>query len=243
MESMFAFKEFFKKVLNSTNLECRTKKTYLNPKNRMNYIFNSSINGIEECDLMLLVGTNPRLEATILNARIRKSYLQNKLEIFSIGDPGNLTYEYKIIGSDTRIIKDIIDGKHEISERFKNSKKPIIIIGESAIKNESGKYIQESLKNFLLENNYINQDWNAFNILTQNASRVGAIDLGLYQLNNNDNFPILNKLFRNQFKVLYLLGADEIEFSKKNEFIIYQGTHGDRGAETVSYTHLRAHET
>ena len=162
MESMLIFKEFFNKTLNSTNLECRTKKTYLNPNNRMNYIFNSTINGIEECDLILLVGTNPRLEATILNARIRKSYVQNKVEIFSIGNPGDLTYPYKIIGSNTQVLRDIIDGKHEVFEKLKKSKKPIIIIGESALKNESGKYVLESLKNFLLKNNHINEDWNAF---------------------------------------------------------------------------------
>jgi len=141
MESMFIFKEFFNKILNSSNLECRTKKTYLNPKNRMNYIFNSSINGIEQCDLMLLVGTNPRLEATILNARIRKSYVENDIEIFSIGNPGDLTYPYKIIGSNTQVLKDIIDEKHEISDKFKKSKRPIVIIGESALKNHSGKYV------------------------------------------------------------------------------------------------------
>ena len=123
LESMYVFKDFFIKNLNSKNLECRTKKTYLNPKNRMNYIFNSSIKGIEDSDLILLIGTNPRLEATVLNARIRKSYLHNKVEIFSIGDPGNLTYPYKIIGSDTQIIKNLIDGKHELFNKFKKSKK------------------------------------------------------------------------------------------------------------------------
>ena len=234
IESMFVFKEFFNKTLNSSNLECRTQKTYLNPNNRMNYIFNSSINGIEECDLMLLIGTNPRLEATILNARIRKAYVRNKIEIFSIGNPGDLTYPYKIIGSDTQVLKDIFDEKHEISEKLKKSKKPIVIIGESALKNESGKYIFENTKNFLLKTNHINHNWNALNILTQNASRVGAIDLGLYQLTNKDNFPILNKLKENKFKLLYLLAADELGFSKKDEFIIYQGSHGDKGAEIAN---------
>ena len=231
MEGMFIFKEFFNKTLNSLNLECRTKKTFLNSKNRMNYIFNSSINGIEKCDFMLLIGTNPRLEATVINARIRRSYLQNKIEIFSIGNPGNLTYPYKIIGSDTQVLKDIIDGNHEISKKFNRSKKPMVIIGESALKKDCGEYIFESLKNFLIKHNHINNDWNAMNILTQCASRVGAIDLGIYRVSSNDNFPILNKINVNGFKLLYLLGADELEINKKDEFIIYQGTHGDRGAQ------------
>ncbi len=231
METMYVFKEFFNKVLNCSNLECRTEKIYLNPENRINYIFNSSIKGIEESDLILLVGTNPRTEATILNARIKKAYSKNKVEIFSIGDPGDLTYPYNIIGSDTQALKDIFEAKNKISKKFKNSKKPIVIIGESALKNEPGMYVLEGLKKFLFQNNHINNDWNALNILNRDASRVGAIDLGLYTLSKTNNFPVLNKLNENKFKLLYLLGADELNFDKKDEFIIYQGSHGDKGAE------------
>ena len=231
MESMFIFKKLFNNVLNSKNIECRIKKTYLNPQDRINYIFNSTINGIEDCDLILLIGTNPRLEATMLNARIRKSHLKNKIKIFSIGNPGDLTYPYKIIGSDTQSIKDIVDNNHEISIQFKSSKKPIVIIGESAIKGEAGKFVFESLKNFLINKNFINDEWNALNILSQDASRVGAIDLGLYKLREKNNFPILEDLENNKFKLIYLLGADDLKFVKKDEFIIYQGTHGDKGAE------------
>ena len=88
------FRNVTEKSLNSKNLECREDRIYINHNERMNYIFNSSINGIEESDLILLVGTNPRLEATILNARIRKAYVQNKVKIYSIGDPVDLTYPY-----------------------------------------------------------------------------------------------------------------------------------------------------
>jgi len=248
LESMFIFKEFFEKILGSSNFEFRTKEFYLNPESRMNYIFNSSINGIEESDFILLVGTNPRLEATLLNARIRKSYVKNKLEIYSVGNPGELTYPYKIIDSNTESIRNIVSGDNEISKKIKNSKKPIVIIGESAIKNSSGQYIFESLKNFLMKNNFINDDWNSFNILSQNASRVGAIDLGLFKIDDQDNFTVLKKLNTNKFKILYLLGADELEFRKKDEFIIYQGSHGDRGAEMAdvilpgpSYTEKDGH--
>ena len=118
LEMIYSFKSFFEKCIGSLNLECRQDKTYLNPNSRMNYIFNSKINGIEDSDLILLVGTNPRLEATILNARIRKTYVKNKIKIYSVGDPGDLTYPYKIIGSDTQVLKEIIEGKHEISQRF-----------------------------------------------------------------------------------------------------------------------------
>jgi len=197
----------------------------------MNYIFNSSINGIEESDFILLVGTNPRLEATILNARIRKAYIKNKLKIYSIGDAGDLTYPYQNIGSNTSVIREIVSGSHEISNKIKNAKKPMIIIGDSALYGKSGKYVFETLKKFLSDNNFIKKDWNALNILTQQASRVGAIDFGVYSINETENFSFFNKLDNDDFKLIYLLGADNINFDKKNKFVVYQGTHGDKGAE------------
>jgi NADH-quinone oxidoreductase subunit G len=231
LEMMYSFKLFFESCVGSTNIECRDNRIYINPKERTNYIFNSSINGIEDSDLILLVGTNPRLEATILNSRIRKSYLKNNIKIYSIGDPGELTYPYENIGSSTEIIRDIANGTHKIHNKIINSKKPIIIIGESALQGEKGEYIFETIKNFLLKNNFIKKEWNALNILTQQASRVGAIDLGIYSINEKDNFSFFNKLDNEKIKFLYLLGADNINFEKKDKFIVYQGTHGDKGAE------------
>ena len=112
----------------------------------MNYIFNSSIKKIEEADLILLIGTNPRLEATILNARIRKAYVKNNTQIYSLGDAGDLTYDYKIIGNKTDDIKKIINKESEFSKKLLSAKKPIIIIGESALELKSGKYIFEEIK-------------------------------------------------------------------------------------------------
>ena len=197
----------------------------------MNYIFNSSINGIEESDFILLIGTNPRLEATILNARIRKTYVKKGIEVYSIGDPGDLTYPYKNIGNSTSVIKEIVEETHEISKKIKKSKKPMVILGESALYNNKGKYIFETIKNFLLKNNFLTNEWNALNVLPQQASRVGAIDLGLYSINEKNNFLFFDKLENNDFKFLYLLGADNINFDKKDKFIVYQGSHGDKGAE------------
>ena len=231
LESIYSFKKFFEKCVESKNLECRYERTYINPKERMNYIFNSSINGIEDSDFILLVGTNPRLEATILNARIRKAYTNNKVQIYSIGDPGDLTYPYENIGNNTSVIKEIVSGSHDISNKIKKSTKPIIIIGESALYKNTGQYIFESLKNFLLNNNFIKKDWNALNVLTQQASRVGAIDLGIFIENEKENFTFFDKLENDEFKFIYLLGADNINFNKKDKFIVYQGSHGDKGAE------------
>jgi len=231
LEMIYSFKSFFEKSIGSKNLECRQDKIYINPHERMNYIFNSSINGIENADFILLVGANPRLEATILNARIRKAYIKNKLKIYSIGDAGDLNYPYENIGNNTAIIKQIVSGLHEISIKIKKAKKPMIIIGESALHGESGKYVFESFKKFLSQNNFIKNEWNALNILTQQASRVGALDCGLYSINESNNFLFFDKLDADDFKFLYLLGADNINFNKNNKFIVYQGTHGDKGAE------------
>jgi NADH-quinone oxidoreductase subunit G len=230
MENALAFKNFFK-ILNSNNLEFREKKFYVNPSEKINYIFNSSIKGIEESDLILLIGTNPRHEATILNARIRKTFAQKNVPIFSIGNPGELTYDYKIIGDNTDDIKKIISKEHKFSQKLLSAKKPIIIIGESALELKSGKYIFEELKKFLIQNNLMTKDWNALNILMQNASTVGLLDLKILPDQKDNNFTFFENLTNKKFKFLYLLGSDNLDFKKENEFIVYQGSHGDRGAE------------
>ena len=229
LENALAFKKLFK-FMKSDNLEFREKKFYINTEEKMNYIFNSSIKGIEHSDLILLVGSNPRHEATILNARIRKSYVKNNIPIYSIGNPGDLTYDYKIIGNRTDEIKKIVNKEGEFYEKFLLAKKPLFIIGESALELKSGKYIFEELKNFLRLNNLIREDWNALNVLVQNASTTGLIDLDIIS-NRKGDFDFFENLNLGKFKFLFLLGSDNLEIKKNNEFIVYQGSHGDRGAE------------
>jgi NADH-quinone oxidoreductase subunit G len=202
----------------------------LNPEKRENYLFNSTINGIEDADFVFLAGTNPRYEATILNARIRKAYLQNKTKIISLNDVGDLTYPYESLDGDIENIKKIAENNHNISNLIKNAKKPLIIFGQSSLKSESAKYIFESIKSFLQENGKISKEWNSLNIISENAATVGGFDLGLYKTEDGSN-EVLKDLEKNRFEIVYLLGADNIKFEKKNEFIIYQGSHGDKGAE------------
>ncbi len=229
LETILAFKKFFEKI-GSNNLEIREKNFYINSEEKMNYLFNSSINGIEESDLILLVGASPRHEATMLNARIRKAFKKNKTKIFSIGNPGNQTYDYTILGDDTQIIKDIVEEKHSFNQVLNKSKKPIIIIGESALELKSGGYVFEELKSLLIKKDFINEKWNALNILIQNSSTVGALDLGING-NKKNSMDFFDRLSNKEFKILYLLGSDNLKFQKNNEFVIYQGSHGDRGAE------------
>ncbi len=230
METMYIFKEFFNKTLNSKNLEFRHTHAYINPENRENYIFNSSINGIEESDFIFLIGSNPRYEATILNSRIRKSYLQNKMKIFSLNNVGDLTYPYEKLDGKTDTIKLIIENQHYLSKLINSSKKPLIIIGQSALNSKSGKYIFESIKSYLKRNKKINSEWNSLNIISENASTVGSLDLGVFNTIDGSN-ETLKKLEDHKFEIVYLLGQDSLQFKKGNEFIIYQGSHGDKGAE------------
>ena len=230
METMFIVKEFFQKTIKSQHLDSRSDNYYVNNNDRRNYIFNSSLNGIEESDLIILVGTNPRYESTILNARIRKSFLNNKTDIYSFGDIGDLTYPYKILDNKTDTIKDVFENKNELSEKIKNSKKPIIILGQSALRLKSGKFIFEEFKRFLISVNKINKDWNSLNILSNHASTVGSYDLNILSSKGGKNI-ILDQIENNNFDILFLFGRDNFNFKKKNEFIIYVGSHGDKGAE------------
>ena len=224
----------FKNLLNSLGInhyDFREKPFYINPDNRSHYLFNTSIKKIEESDFIVLVGTNPRLEATMLNARIRKTFLNKKLPIYSIGNPGDLTYDYKVIGENTQDLRDLINNKTEISKQFTKSKKPMIIIGESVLELKSAKNILSEINDFLKKNNFINENWNALNILIQNASTVGAIDLNFLDIDGENNFVFFEKLNKGDFKLIYFVGSDNLDFTKKDEFIIYQGSHGDRMAQ------------
>ena len=232
METLYIFKEFFNKTLGSQNIESRSEDLYLNSDKRENYLFNSSINGIEETDFIFLIGSNPRFESTILNARIRKSYLQNKTKIISLNNVGDLTYPYESLDGDIENVKKIIEDKHDISNLIKEAKKPLIIFGQSALKSKSAKFIFESLKSFLIKNGKISNEWNSLNIISENASTVGSYDLGLYKTNDGSN-EILKNLQDHKYEIVYLLGQDNLKFKKQNEFVIYQGSHGDKGAEVA----------
>ncbi len=230
METLYIFKEFFNKSLNSKNLESRSNHVYLNPEKRENYLFNSSINGIEESDFIFLIGSNPRFEATILNARIRKSYLKNKTEIISLNNIGDLTYPYKKLEGNIDTIKEITNDQHAVSTKIKEAKKPIIIFGQSALESKFGKYIFETIKLYLIKNKKISDHWNSLNIISENASTVGSLDLGIYKTKDGSN-EVLADLENHKYEVVYLLGQDSLKFKKQNEFVIYQGSHGDKGAE------------
>ena len=227
METSYIFKEFFDRTLDTNSYESRSDNRFLDISSRENYLFNTTINGIEEADLILLIGTNPRYEATILNARIRKSYLSNNTKIISLNDLGDLTYPYQSLDGQTQTLKDIFNDNHEISKLIKDAEKPMIVLGESLLNSSSSIYVFNKAKEFLNKNNKITNDWNAFNILTNDSATVGNLDLGLI----NEKINLLDDLKENKFDLVFFVGQDNLSFDKKDEFIIYLGSHGDKGAE------------
>ncbi len=232
METSYATKELFSKVFKSNLIDSRSENYYVNYSEKTNYIFNSLISGIDEADLILMIGCNPRYEATMLNARIRKSFIKSNLKIYSTNDIGDQTYPYEIIDNSTTLIQNIIEGRHEMSEKIIKSSKPIIIIGQSVLKLKSGQYIFEEMKKFLNKHNKINKEWNSLNILSKDASSVGSYDLTLFSSNNGRNL-LLEKLSQNAIDLLFLIGQDKLKLDKKDLYVVYIGSHGDDGAKNA----------
>ncbi len=227
METSFIFKEFLERTVNTKKYDFRSQKRFIDNSKRENYLFNSSINGIEEADLILLIGTNPRYEATMVNARIRKAFVNNNTKIVSLNDVGDLTYDYQSLNGKTKTIKDIFENNDELSKQIIEAKKPIVIFGESFFKVKSANYLFNLSKEFLNKNNKFSDNWNPLNLLSTDASTVGNLDLGIIDKSNK----ILDELHSNKFEIIFLMGQDNLDFKKKDEFVIYQGSHGDKGAE------------
>ena len=227
METSFIFKEFLERTVNTKKYDFRSQKRFIDNSKRENYLFNSSINGIEEADLILLIGTNPRYEATMVNARIRKAFVNNNTKIVSLNDVGDLTYDYQCLNGRTRTIKDIFENNDKLSKQIIEAKKPIVIFGESFFKVKSANYLFNLSKEFLNKNNKFSDNWNPLNLLSTDASTVGNLDLGIIDKSNK----ILDELYNNEFEIIFLMGQDNLDFKKKDEFVIYQGSHGDKGAE------------
>ena len=246
METSYIFKEFLERTIDTKNYESRSFDMFIDSSKRENYLFNSTINGIEESDFILLIGTNPRFEATMLNARIRKAYLKNKVKIVSLNDVGDLTYPYQSLDGKTQTIKDIFENKNALAKDIIDAQKPLIIFGESFLRSKSAEFLFSSFKNFLLNNNKFTDDWSPFNFLPSDAATVGNLDLDIIDPSNE----LIKKLNENEFDLVFLIGQDNLKFNKKNEFVIYVGSHGDNGAELAdiilpgaAYTEQSGHYT
>ena len=140
---------------------------------------------------------------------------------------GDLTYPYESLDGQTQTLNEIFEGNNNISNQILEAKKPLIIIGDSLLNLNSSEYLFNKIKNFLFKNNKITDEWNSLNVLSCDASTVGNYDLGIV----NNKGKLIDDLKNHKFDIVYLVGQDNLDFNKKDEFIIYQGSHGDKGAE------------
>jgi NADH-quinone oxidoreductase subunit G len=220
VESMFLLKNLFAKF-KCNNLSANESGYKIDTSSRGNYLFNTSIAGIEKADLCLLVGANPRKAAPILNARIKKAQSLNNLKIANIGPATNQTYKILELGASVKILRDLAKGAHEFAKELKSAKNPMIIIGDGVYSRKDGYALLSLIHEIVIKYNISRS---GFNILHNHASIVGAIDTGFHQKD-------IDEIFAEDIKFTYLLGADNINPDLlKGSFIVYQGHHGDAGA-------------
>ncbi|MEQ8331727.1 NADH-quinone oxidoreductase subunit NuoG [Nisaea sp.] len=242
VESMFALKGLMT-GLGSPNLDCRQDGAKLDAMTRAGYLFNATIAGIEDADAILIVGANPRWDAAVLNARIRKRWLAGGLKVGVIGAPVDLTYSYDHLGAGPQTLSEVADGKNAFASVLKDAKKPMIILGMGALTREDGAAVLATARKIAESTGMLvpaSKDadgneipaWNGFSVLHTAASRVGGLDLGfLPGKGGADVAGMLDGASKGKIKAVYLLGADEIDTQRLGDaFVIYQGHHGDRGA-------------
>jgi NADH-quinone oxidoreductase subunit G len=229
-ESTLALKDLLTR-LGSPHLECRQDGARLDPATRAGYLFNTTIAGIEQADACLLIGTNPRWEGALVNARLRKRYLRGGFKIAAIGPSLDLTYPTVALGFGPEVLSDLAGANHSWNETLKSAKHPMLILGQGALVRPDGAAILGLARKLAESTGMVRDDWNGFNVLHTAAARVAALDLGFVpQAGGRDLAGIVEGVGSGAIEVLYLLGADEVELPRGKAFVIYQGHHGDRGA-------------
>jgi NADH-quinone oxidoreductase subunit G len=229
-ESMMALKDLFA-ALGSENLDCRQDGARLDATRRDFYLFNSTIAGIDAADAILIVGSNPRREAPILNARIRKRWLATvgQMPIALIGAAAELTYKVTHLGDDPGLLAALRDGTHDFAQTLRGAKRPMVIVGQGALARPDGDPVLAHAWRMAAELGALTPEWHGFNVLHTAAARVGALDLGfLPGVGGVD----LAGMMGGGVDLLWLLGADEFDTARigADTFVVYQGHHGDRGA-------------
>lgn len=235
VEAMTALKDLMQ-AYGSANYDCRLRGEKFDTSIRSRYLFNTSIAGIEQADVCLLVGTHPRYEAPLINARIRKSYHQTGLKVARIGalvsKRHELTYPLEDLGDSPTLLQDLVKGKHPFAKVLKAAKNPMVVVGMDALRREDGESVLSWVGALADHFKMIREGWNGFNALHQNAALVGGLDIGFVpEKKGMDTGSILQAAQKGKLDVIWLLGADEIAAENLGKtFVIYQGHHGDAGA-------------
>ena len=224
-EEIFALKDLMTR-LGVGNLDCRQDGAALDPKfGRASYLFNATIAGIEQAEALLIVGANPRREAAVLNARIRKRWRMGRFPIGLIGERVDLTYPYHYLGAGPESLSDLIGG--DFGALLKSAERPLVVVGQGALARPDGSAVASLAARVARDIGAVNGSWNGFCVLHTAAARVGALDLGFVPQNGAMNAAAM--LRPGALDVLFLLGADEVD-PPPGSFVVYVGTHGDRGA-------------
>ena len=226
VEEMFALKELLAKC-GSVNLAVQGGDAFDPRAGRASYIFNPTIAGIEQADALLIVGSNPRKEAAVLNARIRKRWRSGHLKVGVIGTKADLTYAYDYLGASTDSLSDLAAGKHSFADVLKNAKNPIVLVGSGAAARHDGAAVLALAARLATDFGAVKAGWNGFAVLQDTASRVGALDIGFAA--GAGGLSLVEMTTFGTLDVLFLLGADEVKVPD-GTFAVYIGTHGDRGA-------------
>ena len=231
-ESMMALKDLMAR-LGSANLDCRQDGARLEAGLRAGYLFNTTIAGIEEADACLLVGTNPRLEAPLINARLRKRYLLGGFRTAAVGAAAELGYPVEKLGPGPETLAALVAGDHPFAEHLKAVDRPMLIVGQGALARPDGAAVLAAARRLAEDRGLVVEGWNGFNVLHTAAARVAGLDLGLVPgAGGRDLEAILDGAAKGEIEAVYLLGADEIDTGRLGSaFVIYQGHHGDRGAQ------------
>jgi len=230
-ESIFALKRLLE-GLGATSLDCRQDGARLDGGCRAGYLFNTTIAGIDEADACLLIGTNPRWEAPIINARLRRRHLAGGFRIGAIGPTLDLTYPVEPLGEGGEALNALERGDHPWAAILRAAKRPMLVLGEGALARPDGARVLGAARTIAETCGLVRPDWCGFNLLHRAAARVGALDLGfLPGAGGRDTAAILAGCRSGATEILYLLGADEVDLSDiGSAFVVYQGHHGDRGA-------------
>jgi NADH-quinone oxidoreductase subunit G len=234
VESMYALKQLMAGV-GSPNMDCRQDGAAIDPSVRASYLFNSTIAGIDEADACLLVGTNPRSEAPLIGARLRKRWLRGGFTAGVVGPQTDLTFDTEYLGAGPDTLEQIRSGSHPFAETLKKAERPMLILGMGALTRPDGAAVLRAARQAAEATGMVSGDWNGFNVLHTAAARVGGLDIGFVPgEGGKDTAAILDGAEGGDVKVVYLLGADELDTTKlKNAFVVYQGHHGDAGAHAA----------
>ena len=227
IESMKAAKDLFA-ALGVASLDCRQDGLVLGSGPRESWLFNSTIEGLEQADVILLVGTNPRLEAPVLNARIRKLWMAGKARVGVIGEAADLTYRYDHLGAGPSAIAELAVGGSSFADALKGAKRPAIIVGQGALTRSDSQAVLAAVASLGAAVGVVREGWNGWNVLHTAAARVGGLDLGFTPAPGGKSATEMTA--KGALDVLVLLGADELDLSQTDAFVIYLGTHGDAGA-------------